>query len=85
MLDDLAYEVVQLFESRTEEEIVAALPQYKEEDVRACVAEMQSAKDAGDLFVPMEQEMRIPDDGIVKALCLHVAPVSYTHLPGQRT
>lgn len=73
MLDDLAYEVVQLFESRTEEEIVAALPQYKEEDVRACVAEMQSAKDAGDLFVPMEQEMRIPDDGIVKALCLHVA------------
>ena len=72
-LDDLAYEVVQLFADHSEEEIVRLLPQFDEREVRDCIGQMQQAREAGELFTPMEEEAPISDDGIVKALCLHVA------------
>ena len=67
-LDDLAYEVVQLFADHSEEEIVRLLPQFDEREVRDCIGQMQQAREAGELFTPMEEEAPISDDGIVKAL-----------------
>ena len=59
VVDEVAYDIIALFETHTPEEIVAAmLEKYggrsdvTEEDVRGCIQDVQALKDAGKLFSP---------------------------------
>ena len=84
-VDEVAYDVIAMFESHTEEEIVAALlDKYADrEDVtesalRDCIGDVSALKAAGKLFTPdtfadMAGTFKERSGDVVKALCLHVA------------
>ena len=73
-LDDLAYKVVSLYETHSLEQMVQALAAYPAQEVEECYQEVEALKEKGELFTPLdENEQTIDDNGIVKALCLHVA------------
>ena len=83
-VDDVAYDMIGLFEDHTGDEIVAAMlekyggrPDVTEADLRECLSDIQSLKDAGKLFsrdtyagMAFDFKKR---SNVVKALCLHVA------------
>ena len=85
VVDEVAYDIIALFETHTPEEIVAAIlekyggrPDVTEEDVRGCIQDVQALKDAGKLFSPdtfagMAGTFKERSGDVVKALCLHVA------------
>ena len=83
MVDDLAYDLISLFESHTKEETVNKLTEkYSEEvtrdEVMECWEQVDQLKKAGmlfseDSFEPLQDELKRRSEGIVKALCLHVA------------
>ena len=83
MVDDLAYDLISMFESHTKEETVNKLTEkYSEEvtrdEVMACWEQVDQLKKAGmlfseDSFEPLQDELKRRSEGIVKALCLHVA------------
>ena len=85
VVDEAAYDVIALFEDHTAEEITAALlekyadrPDVTEEELRQCIADVQSLKDAGklftpDTFAPLAGTFKERSGDVVKALCLHVA------------
>jgi len=84
-MDEVAYDVIAMFPDHTEDEIVSAmLEKYKgredvtEKELRDCVASVQHLKDIGKLFTPdtfepIADTFKEKNEGIVKALCLHVA------------
>jgi len=83
-VDEVAYDVISLYESHGKEEIVAALkdryaPQgVPPEEIAACYDQVTELKDQGslfapDTFAPMAGELKNRTAGVVKALCLHVA------------
>ena len=96
LVDDVAYDIIALWPDNAPGEIERVIMErYGEredvtpEDVRECIADVQSLVDARQLYTPDNYEAIAGDfkerqAGIVKALCLHVAhtcnPVSYTHL-----
>ena len=85
VVDEVAYDIIAMFPDHTADEIVKAmLGKYKdradvtEEDVRACIEDVQSLKDSGQLFTPdtfadMAGTFKERAGDVVKALCLHVA------------
>ena len=85
MVDELAYDMIALYEGKTREKIRAAmLEKYGErekisgEEIDLCYEEIGALKEAGqlfspDTFAPMAGELKARSAGIVKALCLHVA------------
>ena len=83
MVDDLAYDLISMFESHTKEETVKELSEkYSEEvtrdEVMECWEQVDQLKKAGmlfseDSFEPLQDELKRRSEGIVKALCLHVA------------
>ena len=83
MVDDLAYDLISMFESHTKEETVNKLTEkYSEEvtrdEVMECWEQVDQLKKAGmlfseDSFEPLQDELKRRSEGIVKALCLHVA------------
>ena len=85
VLDDVAYDIVAMYRTSTEEEIVAAVmqrygsrPDVTEEEIRACIADVKALEQAGklwaeDVFAPMAGVLKERSGDIVKALCLHVA------------
>ncbi|MBR4459578.1 MAG: thioether cross-link-forming SCIFF peptide maturase [Clostridia bacterium] len=85
VLDDVAYDIVAMYKTSTEEEIVAAVmqrygsrPDVTEEEIRACIADVKALEQAGklwaeDVFAPMAGVLKERSGDIVKALCLHVA------------
>ena len=85
VVDEVAYDIIAMFESHTAEEIVAAMLQkygdradVTEQDLRACIEDVQCLKDARklftpDTFAPMAGEFKNRSGDVVKALCLHVA------------
>ncbi len=85
VVDEVAYDVIALFQDYTPGEITAALlekyrerPDVTEEERRRCIADGQGLKDAGKLFSPdtfreIAGELKERSGGVVKALCLHVA------------
>ena len=84
VVDPLAYDVIALYLDHTADEIVAAMlekyagqPEVTEEEIRACLSDVEELKAAGKLFSPdlyadkaFDFKNRHTD---VKALCLHVA------------
>ena len=81
-LDEVAYDVISLFEEKAEDETVALLlekykdrPDVTEDEIRECIADVEELKAAGTLFSKDEFRDLAPKEGKspVKALCLHVA------------
>ena len=85
VVDEAAYDVIALFEDHSSREMIAALlekyaarPDVTEEELRQCLADVQSLKDAGklftpDTFAPLAGTFKERSGDVVKALCLHVA------------
>jgi uncharacterized protein len=80
VVDDVAYDVISMFETASADEIVRAAaekyPGVSAADVEACLADVQALKDEKQLFTEDEfaglaETLKKNDD--VKALCLHVA------------
>ena len=84
-VDDVAYDIIAMYEDHTPDEIVDAMQEkYKdradvtEEDLRLCLEDVQSLVDAGklyspDTFAPLAGTFKERSGDVVKALCLHVA------------
>ena len=78
VVDDISYDVIELFESCTAEEIVNKLQEkYAAEEIKEAIEEVQSLKDEEALFTEDAYENYIMDfkkrPTVVKALCLHIA------------
>ena len=84
-VDEVAYDIIGLFENKSREEITAEiLGKYKdrgdvtEKDISECLDDIQALKDGGKLFAkdtfePMAGKLKQKSAGVIKALCLHVA------------
>ena len=85
VVDDIAYDIIALFETHSRDRILAAMEEkyaarsdVSQADLAACYAQVQDLKDAGklfapDTFAPMAGTLKQKTAGVVKALCLHVA------------
>ena len=81
VVDEIAYEIIGLYESRTKEEIVREVSARFHEDaaeVAECYDQVTELKAQGRLFTPdtfeaMAGALKNKTAGVVKALCLHVA------------
>ena len=84
VVDEVAYDIIGLYENTPEDEIVRLMmeryghrPDVTEEEIRQCIADVTSLKEAGKLFAEdtyagMAFDMKKKSNDI-KALCLHVA------------
>jgi uncharacterized protein len=82
VVDEIAYEIIGMFENRDKAAVVAAtaekFPEVSETEIAACYDQVQGLKDAGKLFAPdtfeaMAGKLKQKTAGVVKALCLHIA------------
>ncbi len=85
LVDEVAYDVIGLYEDHSREEIVdlmmekyAANPEVTREELGECLDQIEELKDMGklftpDTFAPMAGKLKERSAGVVKALCLHVA------------
>ncbi len=85
VVDEVAYDIISLFEGADEDEITARiLEKYAgradvtEEEVRLCISDVRALKEQGRLFTednyaPMAGTLKERSGDVVKALCLHVA------------
>ena len=84
-VDEVAYEIIAMFENHSKEEILAAMAEKfaAREDITAadiaeCYDQVVSLKERKKLFVPdtyapMADKLKKKTAGVVKALCLHIA------------
>ena len=81
-VDEVAYDMIALFESTAKADILLQLgekyPEVTESELSECYDDIQSLVDAGKLFVPDTFEskagqLKQKTAGVVKALCLHIA------------
>ncbi len=79
IVDDVAYDIISMFEGKTSEEIEKIITEkYSEitkEDVRLCLEDIQYLKDHEKLFLKDEYEKLSfkNESEVIKAMCLHVA------------
>ncbi len=85
VVDDVAYDIISLFESQSREEILAAMKDkyvgregITEADIEECYDDITSLRDEGKLFAPdtfepMAGHLKAKTSGVIKALCLHIA------------
>ena len=83
VVDDLAYDIISMFESHPKEETVRVLAEkysddVTEDEVAECWEQVEELKRSGilfseDSFELLQDELKRRSEGIVKALCLHVA------------
>ncbi len=85
VVDDVAYDIIALFETETKENILTAMEEkylgqedITAEDIRECYEQVVSLRDSGKLFAPdtfepMAGKLKEKTAGVVKALCLHIA------------
>ena len=85
VVDDVAYDIISMFETETREDILAAMNEkyvgtdgITEADIEECFDDVVSLKDAGKLFAPdtfepMAGHLKAKTSGVIKALCLHIA------------
>ena len=84
-VDDVAYDIIADYESKSKEDIIAAMQEkylgvdgISETDIEECYQQVEDLEKAGKLFVkdsfkPMAGELKRKTAGVVKALCLHIA------------
>ncbi len=85
VVDDVAYDIIELYEKDSRESIVAKmLEKYgnaediTKEEIEECYDDITELKNDGQLFTedtfePMAGELKERTSGVVKALCLHIA------------
>jgi len=84
VVDEVAYDVIGMFEQMSEDEIVKAIlekykdrPDVTEAEVRECISDVCALRDAHKLFTPDPYASLAFDlkkkSNVIKALCLHVA------------
>ncbi len=82
VVDEVAYDIIALFESKSKEEILDAMtekyPDLCKSEIKECYEQVNELKDAGKLFAPdtfepMAGKLKEKTAGVVKALCLHIA------------
>ena len=85
VVDEVAYDIIGLFEEKPREEILAAMAEkfagredISQQDIAECYDQVVSLKEAGklfapDTFAPMAGKLKEKTAGVVKALCLHIA------------
>ena len=79
VVDEVAYDIISMFESAGKEQILAAMAEkYPQLDIAQCYDQVLELKDAGklfapDTFAPMAGQLKQKTAGVVKALCLHIA------------
>ena len=85
LVDEVAYDVIGLYETHTREEIINAMlskyadnPEVTREELGECLNQIEELKQMGklftpDTFAPMAGKLKERSAGVVKALCLHVA------------
>ena len=85
VVDEVAYEIIAMFESHSRKEILAAMAEkfnnradITAQDIAECYEQVVSLKEAGKLFAPdtfrpMAGTLKQKTAGVVKALCLHIA------------
>lgn len=85
VVDEVAYDIIGMFEQRSEAEITQAIlekysgrPDVTKEDIAECLNDIRALKAAGKLFTPdtyvdMAGTLKERSGDVVKALCLHVA------------
>ena len=81
-VDEVAYDIISLFEGASREEVVARVaeghPEVSSEEVAECYLQVEELKKQGRLFAPdtfegMAGTLKAKTSGVVKALCLHIA------------
>ena len=85
VVDDVAYDVIELYEKNSKDEILEKLNEkYSSNeditlsDIEECYEQIGELKAAGKLFTPdtfepMADQLKAKTQGVVKALCLHIA------------
>lgn len=85
VVDEVAYDMIEMFESHGREEIIAEIMkkyagngEVTESEVEDCYDQIVELKESGKLFAPdtfepMADTLKQKTSGVVKALCLHVA------------
>ena len=81
VVDDLAYDIIALYEGESKENILDKLSEMygiEREEVAECLEQVDELKESGKLFTedsfePLSGELKQRSEGIIKALCLHVA------------
>ncbi len=85
VVDELAYDIIEMFEEKTPDEITAALLEkypdradVTESEIRECCAQVAQLKEQGQLFTEdtyadKAGQLKQRSAGVIKALCLHVA------------
>ena len=85
VVDDVAYDIISMFETESREDILAAMKEkydgrdgITESDIEECYDDVVSLKDSGKLFAPdtfepMAGHLKAKTSGVIKALCLHIA------------
>lgn len=81
-VDELAYDMIGLYETLPREELLAAIalkhPEAPEAELADCCEQIGALKQAGqlftpDVFEPLAGAFKEKSGGVIKALCLHVA------------
>ena len=83
-VDEVAYDIIEMYKSASEEEIVAAMlekyahmPDVTKEDVLLCIEDVRALEEAGKLYSEDKYEDLARNyknnSNVIKALCLHVA------------
>ena len=85
VVDEVVYDVIEAYESRSKEEIIAEmLEKYAEDEsvtrdeLEGCFDDIEELKAAGkifspDNFEPMAGKLKQKSAGVIKALCMHIA------------
>ena len=85
VVDDVAYDIISLFETTSREDIISAMKDkylgtdgITEADIEECYDDVVALKDSGKLFAPdtfepMAGHLKAKTSGVIKALCLHIA------------
>ena len=82
VVDDIAYDIISLFEEKSEEEIITEIKaKYvtaNESDIKDCYEQILNLKNSGKLFAAdtfegMAGALKEKTAGVIKALCIHIA------------
>ena len=80
VVDDVAYEIIALFPTETEEQIISKISStysVSADEIKECIDDIKALKEAGKIYSSDDYEELIPklnkNSSVVKALCLHVA------------
>lgn len=85
VVDEVAYDIIEIFEEKTKEEVLSLISQkyagredITDNDLEECYQQVEELKNQGKLFAPDTFEaaantLKEKTSGVIKALCIHIA------------